>query len=113
MKNTPDARVDDRLRSELADALVHRQETLARQHDQLSVELADAADDNDLDADATQAIRTNLETAATALADTERALARVRHDDFGVCDTCQAVIASERLRVLPETTRCTACASVP
>ena len=113
MRTETNARVDDHLRSELAEALAQRHATLARQHEQLAVELDDAADDADLAVDATQAIRARIETVAAALRDTERAIARVQHRDFGSCETCPATIPSERLRALPDTTRCTACASVP
>jgi DnaK suppressor protein len=113
VNSAPKARVDDQLRSELIEALTQRLETLTRQHDQLSVELDEATDDNDLGIDATQVIRGNLEQVAAAMRDAERALARVRHDDFGSCESCGAAIPMERLRALPDTTRCAACASVP
>lgn len=40
----------------------------------------------------------------------ERALARVDHDHFGVCAECGEDIASGRLLVMPEATRCVDCA---
>jgi RNA polymerase-binding transcription factor DksA len=63
--------------------------------------------------DATQVLRASIEKIAAALRDTERAIARVQPHDFGSCETCPATIPSERLRALPDTTRCAACASVP
>jgi RNA polymerase-binding transcription factor DksA len=37
----------------------------------------------------------------------------VRHDEFGNCESCGVTIAAERLQALPETRRCTGCASAP
>ena len=43
MRTETNARVNDHLRSELAEALAQRHETLARQHELLAVELHDDA----------------------------------------------------------------------
>lgn len=39
----------------------------------------------------------------------ERALARFAAGVYGRCEDCSEVIARDRLRVLPETTRCLSC----
>ena len=52
-----------------------------------------------------------LQGAAEAhLGDVDRALARVATGDYGVCRSCRRPIATERLRALPVTELCIACA---
>jgi len=41
--------------------------------------------------------------------DVERALTRLETGGYGICDECSRPISSERLRVLPEATRCVTC----
>jgi len=41
--------------------------------------------------------------------DIERALARLETGDYGICEDCLEPIPIERLRVLPEATRCVRC----
>ena len=41
--------------------------------------------------------------------DVERALARLEIGGYGVCEDCSQPISRERLRVLPEPTRCVKC----
>jgi len=41
--------------------------------------------------------------------DVERALARLETGDYGICEDCSQPISLERLRVLPEATRCVRC----
>lgn len=39
------------------------------------------------------------------------ALGRIDHEDFGICEVCEAPIALARLRIVPESTLCVACAN--
>jgi len=39
------------------------------------------------------------------------ALTRIDHDDFGRCEACEEPIAAARLRLMPESTLCVACAN--
>jgi len=41
--------------------------------------------------------------------DIVRALARLNTGDYGICEDCSQSIPLERLRVLPEATRCVSC----
>jgi DnaK suppressor protein len=45
------------------------------------------------------------------LARTERALAKLDEGTFGVCDTCGEPISPGRLRALPDSVLCVACAA--
>jgi DnaK suppressor protein len=47
------------------------------------------------------------------LNDLEHALARLTSGTYGACTTCGGPVGAERLRVLPGTESCTACASRP
>ena len=47
----------------------------------------------------------------TGLARTERALAKLDEGTYGRCDGCGEAIAPERLRAMPESVLCLACAS--
>jgi DnaK suppressor protein len=51
--------------------------------------------------------------ARTALADLDRALARVDAGDYGNCKECGAPIAPERLAARPVTETCISCAASP
>ncbi len=39
------------------------------------------------------------------------ALTRIDHESYGVCEVCEEAIPFGRLRIMPEATRCVACAS--
>ncbi|MCG8563656.1 MAG: TraR/DksA C4-type zinc finger protein, partial [Desulfobacterales bacterium] len=52
----------------------------------------------------------SLAGARDALRALEDALARVDDPDFGYCRHCEEPIAPKRLRIMPETPFCTACA---
>lgn len=52
-----------------------------------------------------------LVIATTTLAEIDRALARVADGSYGMCAGCTADIDAERLRTLPWTAYCLACAS--
>ena len=41
--------------------------------------------------------------------DVERALTRLETGAYGICEECSRPISTERLRVLPEATRCVTC----
>ncbi len=47
------------------------------------------------------------------IADIEQALARRASGNYGACEICGNPIDAERLRILPHTTRCIRCASLP
>lgn len=47
---------------------------------------------------------------AALLAQYERALARMDEGFYGVCEVCSYPIERERLRVVPQATRCVSCA---
>lgn len=51
-----------------------------------------------------------LRTARMTLSRLERALARIDHEDFGLCRECEEPIPMGRLMVMPETDLCVACA---
>ncbi len=47
----------------------------------------------------------------STLARTERALAKLDEDSYGTCDSCGGAIPVERLRAMPESVMCVACAA--
>ncbi len=47
----------------------------------------------------------------SALARTERALAKLDEDSYGLCDTCGQPIAAARLRAMPDCVSCLPCAA--
>jgi RNA polymerase-binding transcription factor DksA len=47
------------------------------------------------------------------ITDIEQALTRRASGNYGACDICGTPIDAERLRILPHTTRCVRCASLP
>ena len=47
----------------------------------------------------------------STLARTERALAKLDGGTYGICDACEAAIEPARLRAMPDSVRCLACAS--
>jgi DnaK suppressor protein len=49
-------------------------------------------------------------TLETGLARTERALVKLDEGTYGICDTCGEPIAPARLRALPDSVLCVACA---
>ena len=57
-----------------------------------------------------QQLASLLDEARTALADVERAIARLDAGTHGRCVTCGAPIGSDRLDALPATTTCVVCA---
>ena len=113
MKNHDVARIDESLRSELTATLTDRRETLTRQLETLSQELPGVATDGEAQPNESQVSRLRHDQIAAALADTDRALAKLEHRDFGSCDECGMAIAADRLRALPDTTLCTTCATHP
>lgn len=50
-------------------------------------------------------------TLERGLARTERALAKLDEGSYGVCDTCGAAIPAPRLRAMPDSVHCLACAA--
>jgi DnaK suppressor protein len=50
-------------------------------------------------------------TISEALADVDRALAKIDEDSYGICDSCGRMIPEERLEAKPEATRCVDCLS--
>lgn len=83
-------------------------------------ELVDAADleppDDEHDPDGTTAYeRAQVSSLASAarsqLAELDRSLARVGEASFGSCPSCGRAIGFERLRAVPGTPRCVACAA--
>ncbi|MGB9375941.1 MAG: TraR/DksA C4-type zinc finger protein, partial [Mycobacteriales bacterium] len=53
-------------------------------------------------------VGTSLET---RLARTERALAKLDDGTYGICDACGEPIAAARLRAMPDSVQCLACAA--
>ncbi|MGW0858209.1 TraR/DksA family transcriptional regulator [Streptomyces sp. NPDC002690] len=51
-----------------------------------------------------------LARAGEQLAELDRALERLDHDDYGRCESCGEPIPAARLEIRPEATRCVACA---
>ncbi len=47
----------------------------------------------------------------STLARTERALAKLDEGTYGVCDVCATPIARDRLRAMPDSVTCVACAA--
>ncbi len=47
----------------------------------------------------------------STLARTERALSKLEQGTYGACDACGQPIARERLRAMPDSVMCVACAS--
>jgi DnaK suppressor protein len=47
----------------------------------------------------------------STLARTERALSKLEQGTYGVCDVCGQPIARERLRAMPDSVMCVACAA--
>jgi len=47
----------------------------------------------------------------STLARTERALAKLDEDSYGTCDSCGGAIPVERLRAMPDSVMCVACAA--
>ena len=110
--NQPNAtRIDADLQTELTTTLTERRDTLIRQLEQLAHELPGVATDGEAQPNEPQLSRARHEQIASALRDTDLALARLDHLEFGRCESCAQPIAPDRLRALPDTTRCTACAS--
>jgi RNA polymerase-binding transcription factor DksA len=54
-------------------------------------------------------IATQAGLAAQAAAETERALARLRKGEYGVCEVCNREIGIPRLIAVPFATRCIRC----
>jgi RNA polymerase-binding transcription factor DksA len=54
--------------------------------------------------------RRALDSIRTDVAQIRRALARIDSGDYGHCATCGALIADERLQVIPFVAHCTSCA---
>ncbi|UTI64431.1 TraR/DksA C4-type zinc finger protein [Paraconexibacter antarcticus] len=50
-------------------------------------------------------------TLERGLARTERALTKLDEGTYGVCDTCGAAIPAPRLRAMPDSVHCLACAA--
>lgn len=44
------------------------------------------------------------------LAQVERALIKINHNEYGICEKCHTAISAERLDAIPFTTLCKACA---
>jgi RNA polymerase-binding transcription factor DksA len=49
----------------------------------------------------------------TRIEEIKEALERNESGDYGRCEVCGQTIDPERLRILPHTTRCVRCASLP
>jgi RNA polymerase-binding transcription factor DksA len=88
------------LRSELEEQRRFRIEQL----DELTAEVAATADDARLHVARALAI-----AARAALREIDRALVRMEHGSYGVCEDCEKPIQLERLEVLPMSRFCTPC----
>jgi RNA polymerase-binding transcription factor DksA len=53
------------------------------------------------------------ETERRAIADIDAALVRMTRGTYGACARCGRKIAEDRLRAVPETTRCEGCEAAP
>lgn len=113
MKNQGVPHIDESLRSELTATLTERRETLTRQLEQLSQELPGVATDGEAQPNESQVSRLRHDQIAVAIDDTDRALTKLEHRDFGSCEKCAMTITSDRLRALPDTTLCATCAAHP
>ena len=58
-----------------------------------------------------QMLQANLRSAEARKIRLQRALAEIDSDEYGICVRCEETIAFERLRLIPESRVCVACAS--
>ena len=109
------AMAGDVVSTDVRAALEAERDELVDQLTGVSSQAGDHYDANFADSSQVTAERGEAEALATKLRETlddvERALAKLEHGTFGVCEDCGKPIGDDRLEAMPAARRCIACAS--